>query len=170
MSQVADSITSALKICTKCKLAKLTSEFSRDKSRKDGLKCWCKDCDYEVAKKRYRTNPGRYKKLIGNHADRLRMVKQAAKSNGCSICGYKRCASALEFHHKESAKKESTISQIDSFKKLKEELAKCIVVCANCHREIHEKLIDISTRRYSRSKGNPQNGKDQKNILFQIYR
>ena len=68
------------------------------------------------------------------------------KGGKCEICGYDRCATALEFHHINPDEKEFGIGQkgyTRSFEKNKEEVDKCILVCANCHREIHEGLIDL---------------------------
>lgn len=64
----------------------------------------------------------------------------------CKICGYNKCLSALEFHHLDSSKKEKTVSrfiQAGSKSKAYKEAEKCILICANCHRELHEneKLI-----------------------------
>lgn len=60
----------------------------------------------------------------------------------CSICGYNKCKSALDFHHKDISKKEYNISIMiqrgHSLQKILKEIEKCIVVCSNCHREIHE--------------------------------
>lgn len=63
------------------------------------------------------------------------------KGGKCEICGYDKCIDALEFHHLEPTEKEYGLSNGDtiSFDKLKEEADKCILVCANCHREIHWK-------------------------------
>jgi predicted transcriptional regulator len=59
----------------------------------------------------------------------------------CQICGYNNCISALQFHHKNPNEKDFTISgKSYSIEKLKKEAYKCILVCANCHHEIHEKL------------------------------
>jgi len=62
-------------------------------------------------------------------------------SRGCSVCGYNKCAAALDFHH--NGDKECTISQaiVKKYgeKRLKKEIDKCIVLCANCHRELHNK-------------------------------
>lgn len=62
------------------------------------------------------------------------------KGSKCEVCGYYRCIEALEFHHKDSSEKDFSISQkgyTRSWKKVKMELDKCILLCANCHREIH---------------------------------
>lgn len=58
----------------------------------------------------------------------------------CQLCGYDKCLSALEFHHEDEDLKEHSPSYIIlrwSWDRCKEELEKCILVCANCHREIH---------------------------------
>lgn len=56
----------------------------------------------------------------------------------CSKCGYNRSTAALEFHHLDPDKKDFTIAGKSwSFEKLKEEVSKCVLVCSNCHREIH---------------------------------
>lgn len=58
----------------------------------------------------------------------------------CQICGYNKCINALEFHHIDKEEKEEPPSYIImrwSWERVKKELEKCILVCANCHREIH---------------------------------
>ena len=56
----------------------------------------------------------------------------------CEKCGYDKCAAAMDFHHKDPSKKEFTIGTKNiGFKRLSEEIKKCILLCANCHRELH---------------------------------
>ena len=64
---------------------------------------------------------------------------------GCNICGYNKCADALDFHHTNNDKedKEKEVGQLVGRGKLKEmveEIKKCEVLCANCHRELHSKI------------------------------
>ena len=62
------------------------------------------------------------------------------KDKSCSICGYNKCIQALEFHHLNGKEKDFTISNHSDrmdWPIIKKELDKCIVLCANCHREIH---------------------------------
>lgn len=67
------------------------------------------------------------------------------KGGKCEICGYNKCVNALEFHHKNPLEKDFQISgSSKSFENLKSEVDKCLLVCANCHREIHAGLIDIN--------------------------
>lgn len=64
------------------------------------------------------------------------------KGGKCEVCGYSKCIEALEFHHLDPAEKEFGVSSYTSlsFEKAKKEVDKCILVCANCHREIHHML------------------------------
>lgn len=61
----------------------------------------------------------------------------------CCICGYNKCQSALELHHLNPEEKDFTIGQTlnKDLKIILKELQKCILVCANCHREIHSGLV-----------------------------
>ena len=66
----------------------------------------------------------------------------------CEICGYNKNLSALEFHHKDPNEKEFQIdarrfanTNLDILEK---ELNKCIILCSNCHREIHNPDLNYS--------------------------
>jgi predicted transcriptional regulator len=65
------------------------------------------------------------------------------KGGECVKCGYKKCIIALEFHHLDPEKKDFTPSSNMnmSWDKIKEELDKCILLCSNCHRELHYGLF-----------------------------
>lgn len=84
----------------------------------------CKKCRSEaVSKKRKRT--------------KLDLVKHFGGK--CKICNYSKCVEALEFHHLDSTTKQFGISAkgfTKAYNKLLEEANKCILVCANCHREL----------------------------------
>ena len=72
--------------------------------------------------------------------DFLAKIKQA-RGGKCERCGYNTCIKALEFHHLDPSQKDFTISN-DHFKlkEAVEESKKCILICANCHRELHDNL------------------------------
>jgi len=79
------------------------------------------------------------------HARRKKVRQMAIEYKGgkCEICGYSRCDNALEFHHQDLAIKNFGISEkgyTRSWGDVMKELDKCIMVCANCHRELHAKL------------------------------
>ncbi len=68
------------------------------------------------------------------------------KGGKCNICGYEKCLSALDFHHKNPQEKVFSINGNGlclSWKKTKEELDKCVLLCANCHREAHNGITLI---------------------------
>lgn len=76
-------------------------------------------------------------------SERRRKLKDMAikyKGGKCEKCGYNKCNGALDFHHLNPLEKDFSISSTGttkSFERIKKELDKCILVCANCHREIH---------------------------------
>ena len=67
-----------------------------------------------------------------------------AKGGKCIKCGYNKCLKALEFHHLDPRQKDFTISN-DRFKiaDAVAESKKCILLCSNCHKELHDNLWDI---------------------------
>ena len=116
-----------MKICNRCKQEKELSEFRVVKSIY--YRGTCKKCE------------------VIEHQESQCYTQDYVYSlkNECSICGYNKCKTALEFHHLNPQEKETAISILtkrrwsEHTKKLiDEEFEKCIVVCANCHREIHD--------------------------------
>jgi len=64
----------------------------------------------------------------------------AAKGAKCEKCGYDKCMEALEFHHLNESDKNFGLSEkgyARSWKRIEKELKKCVLLCANCHREVH---------------------------------
>lgn len=66
------------------------------------------------------------------------------KGGKCEICGYNKSIWALNFHHINPEEKEYQLSSgnCKSLEKDKQELDKCILVCHNCHAELHENLYN----------------------------
>ncbi|MGL6228626.1 MAG: hypothetical protein ACRC3J_05375 [Culicoidibacterales bacterium] len=67
----------------------------------------------------------------------------------CQICGYNKCKAALEFHHIDSDDKDFAIGTslvvTSGWDKIITEVKKCILLCANCHREVHKHITQIPT-------------------------
>ena len=62
----------------------------------------------------------------------------------CLICGYNRCLRALSFHHLDPRKKDFRISaRCASWESIVQELNKCILLCSNCHMEVHDGFLVI---------------------------
>ena len=99
------------------------------------------DYVWRPSEKRYRCR----KCSIDSVQKRRYLIKELAveyKGNKCEICGYNKCIDALEFHHLDPTQKDFGISQkgyTRSWEKVKKELDKCVMVCSNCHKEIHAK-------------------------------
>lgn len=59
-------------------------------------------------------------------------------SRGCSRCGYNKCPTALEWHHICSDKEHNPSEAIQKgWLIYLNETSKCILLCSNCHRELH---------------------------------
>ena len=82
-------------------------------------------------------------KDIKNYRHRLKERAVYVLGEKCQCCGYDKCLSALEFHHIDPDIKEFSFCENTnrSWESVRSELKKCILVCANCHREIHSNLI-----------------------------
>jgi hypothetical protein len=64
----------------------------------------------------------------------------------CNVCGYSRCVRNLSFHHRDPEQKDFGIAangQTTSYEKLLVEARKCVLLCANCHGEVHAEMITI---------------------------
>ena len=107
--------------------------------KKDGGNRKCDECGkpYIYTKAR----PTRYKKCLACRQRKSRLdfktIAVAYKGGSCSVCGYDRNISALDFHHINADKKEHSFNNPMTWKKTVIELDKCILLCCRCHREIH---------------------------------
>jgi 5-methylcytosine-specific restriction endonuclease McrA len=90
----------------------------------------------------HRKYADRREALIKAVAKRRRKIKALSieyKGGKCQICGYNKFQGALELHHIDKTKKSFGIGDkgyTRSWEKVKTELDKCILLCANCHREV----------------------------------
>lgn len=75
----------------------------------------------------------------------LKLLAIEYKGGKCIICGYNKCARALQFHHIDPNEKEFNISMTTAFtlERNKAELDKCVLLCANCHSEIHDGMVQL---------------------------
>lgn len=77
-----------------------------------------------------------------NWRKRFKAKTVAAMGSKCQCCGYDRCLNALDLHHIDPNEKELSFGSIraspKSLDRIVNELKKCILVCSNCHREIHD--------------------------------
>lgn len=121
------------------------------KSFKDsGIKCSiikCRKCKIELNTSNSAWGRGHICRQCKSEVDVKRRKSRKSKAieykgGKCNVCGYDKTPSALEFHHINpfSKEKEPHLLNSMSWDKQKEELDKCILLCANCHREVHDRL------------------------------
>jgi len=68
------------------------------------------------------------------------------KGGCCELCGYDKSVRALQFHHLLKGEKDFNISSVSkSWQSIKGELDKCILLCSNCHAEVHEGIVSLIT-------------------------
>lgn len=135
-----------LKRCNTCHEEKLLSEFRKDKSKADGRRYECKVCSRLYHKSAYMEKyadrvQARFQKRYQTVKEK---VLQLRLNNPCMCCGESEPA-CLEFHHLDPSQKEFgvTSSSNRSWDKMWEEIQKCVVLCANCHRKVHAGLITL---------------------------
>lgn len=128
------------KVCSQCKKEKPIEEFAHNKAKKDGRNNVCKACFKEYRDKHYQEHKDYYKRKASDYRIKAREALNKYKEGlKCSVCGESRWW-LLDFHHTNPQEKEKeVVNLIQSPRKLREELKKCIVLCANCHRDLHYK-------------------------------
>lgn len=108
--------------------------FAKNSGRLDrrGKPMWYSPKAWEVKRqgslRRHRT----VRAWITDRVDRVKRFK------GCSECGYKKNPVALQFHHVDPSTKIDNVSSMRrssyaQWGRIKTEMRKCVVVCANCH-------------------------------------
>jgi hypothetical protein len=129
------------KKCSICKIPKDIKEFNKNKARKDGLSTMCKICNRENSKKYYQTKGTSHKQyVVSKNKERKKDVKlyllHIFLHSSCKDCGTKDHR-VFEFDHVRGVKSYDVsvmASRGISLEKVKEEISKCDIVCANCHR------------------------------------
>lgn len=116
-----DALT--LRKCVRCKRTLPTDDFYTSRGGTKSL-CYCKQCTNSQTVERQQ---------------RLKQKCVEYKGGCCQLCGYDRYIGALEFHHIDATAKDFSLAHTRSttFEKVRSELDKCLLVCANCHRELH---------------------------------
>ena len=86
------------------------------------------------------------KRAVTKRRKKLKTMLVEYKGGQCAICGYNRSPDVLEFHHIDESKKEFGLSirgLTRSWERMRVEADKCILLCANCHREVHAGVVQL---------------------------
>ncbi len=89
-------------------------------------------------------------KAVAKRRKKLKTFAIEYKGGKCQQCGYNKYEGALELHHINRADKSFGIGDkgyTRSWEKVKAELDKCLLLCANCHREIEAGIMQLPTEK-----------------------
>jgi hypothetical protein len=125
------SIRGSCKECCNIKTTNYMKTVSKETRSEWWKRSWEKE---EYRKQKYKSAKERKIKIKQLAVDYL--------GGKCNRCGYDNCIEAFEFHHIDPSTKDPSldgrgINRGKSFEASKEELDKCVLLCANCHREVH---------------------------------
>lgn len=101
-------------------------------------KGYCKLCQREMSKSHYERNRQSYYDRNERRKKANNLFLKEYKDNPCLDCGNSYPYYVMDLHHRDGEEKEALISQLvnkTTLPRLKRELAKCDLLCANCHRE-----------------------------------
>jgi hypothetical protein len=138
-------------VCTKCKEDKSDDQFPFKNKIEGKRSTICSKCQCEYKKKYYRKNKQSHYKRNEKSKESLKQFILEEKKKGCQICG-EACIPCLEFHHLNKNEKEYDVSRmyfLGSLDKLKLEIEKCVILCANCHRKVHAGLLSLDAGQHT---------------------
>lgn len=121
--------------CTRCQETDPSKFYSHEYSR--CKKCHNKDMVIYVSRRRRK----------------IKEMAVAYKGGKCERCGYSKSINALSFHHRDPTQKEFNLAKgghTRSWERVKLELDKCVLLCANCHAENHEETDSDRVKTYER--------------------
>ena len=122
-------------VCGSNDLVRVTSK----RNGKEYVRYICKPCRNKYQRKR-----------VKKHRDYYNSIKL---THGCAICGYSKCAPALHPHHVNmdghlNSRKYNGLTMtpvqfalLSSLRKVKEEMVKTVILCCNCHYELHAGML-----------------------------
>lgn len=127
------------KVCGRCLEQLPASAFHGNRTRPDGLQSMCRSCKSEYTRAWYRRNSTSHRAAVGSQRRgrerRNAAIIAEAKQVPCADCGRAFPSAVMDFDHVRGDKI-AAVSQMLSVgvARLRAEIAKCEVVCANCHR------------------------------------
>lgn len=128
------------KVCSRCKELKVVEDFHWKNKAAGVLQRQCKACHKLVNAKHYSENKDTYKRRAQKQRTDVRdWLAEYKLTLCCESCGENHPAT-LDFHHHDPSHKDSEVSDLvgrASLDKIKSEIAKCTILCANCHRKLH---------------------------------
>lgn len=96
------------------------------------------------------------REAVSKRRKKLREMARETKGSKCLICGYNKCPRALVFHHLDPSKKDFGLSVkglTRSWDAIRAEIDKCVLLCANCHMELHDGITQLPGEIPGRKRG-----------------
>ena len=133
------------KQCSKCGEEKELEGYSFKNKAKGWRRSSCKQCSRIAFRKFYKENKEYYSLKNKKYREQYRnWLNEIKLGLSCVECGESHVAT-LDFHHKAGSKKDFNIARSRSLGQDKtvtlNEIKKCVVLCANCHRKLHYKKL-----------------------------
>lgn len=139
---MVSAMTETKKRCAGCEAEHLVSEFATNRTKPDGLQSQCRIARRRYAKAHYQKNRGAYlarasaRRATITPENRARLWEYLS-AHPCTDCG-EADALVLEFDHIKRTQKKRGVAWLVSnsyqWATILAEIAKCEVVCTNCHR------------------------------------
>lgn len=129
-----------VKTCAKCGESRPNEDFARNKRAADGLQSRCRVCNNAWAKAHYdafsQEKREHYTDRVSRRNKEVRAWINSFKDQPCMDCGGTFPAVAMDFDHRPGEVKVKEVNKMykNSKAAILAEIAKCDVVCANCHR------------------------------------
>lgn len=138
------------KVCSKCKVSKTITDFNFRK-RSTGLRLpYCRECGKQFTQSHYRRNKRQYIGRSVRAKKQRREYLRQVKSRPCADCGVQYPYYVMDFDHREGEEKIFEMNRVNyvTMRTIKQEIEKCDVVCANCHRErTYQRIMQKAARR-----------------------
>ena len=123
--------------CSLCAIEKQPEDFNRCAASADGLQAYCRSCQRDYHRShRDRINPLIHRRTRERREVLAVFVLELLRASACADCD-ERDPVVLEFDHvrgQKSADVSKLVADGVSERRLRDEIAKCEIVCANCHR------------------------------------
>lgn len=112
-----------MKTCNTCDVDRPLTDYRKCGKHKNGTQKYrptCKVCEKDVI---------------------VNIIKEI-HGDCCTNCGYDKLFSALDLHHLDPDQKEYQVSAMKGYpiSRVRDEIKKCVLLCSNCHRELHAGL------------------------------
>jgi hypothetical protein len=128
------------KVCPRCGRKRRRSSFNKHRARPDGMQSICRDCQNAGDRAFHARTPRARYAQKQRRIQELRDWYQAYRATLCCASCPESDPVCLDFHHRTDDKTTNVANMVSSGwakERIIEEIEKCAVLCANCHRKLH---------------------------------